>query len=413
MAKKNPSGFVNRKHVARAQKEAEERRKIYMALGGLAALVLAVLVWGILQTYVFAPQKPVAVVNGTNITLSDYQKRVLYERFILDDQIALIRQQYQQFADAFKDSPDFLASFKQQTDQQLNQLFTQRFAMNRQALDDMIEEVLVMEEATRRGITVTDAEVTGMIDRIAAARQGGYTEASAQETVTARQNATATAALFTPTPTLSTTVEVTPTVPLPTPTINVLSGDTLAQARTTWETTLNDQVGISPAEFRELVRRQLLQQKLREAIGAEAPTTALQARVRHIMVATEDEAKQVKARLDAGEDFAALAKELSLDTGSALDGGDLGWFPEGVMVSAFNDAAFSLDVGKISDPVQSSFGWHVMEVLAREERELEPQYLTNAQNQAYDNWLKDARAAADIQDLWTTDDAPPDPLAQQ
>lgn len=413
MAKKNRADIVNRRHVARAQKEAEERRKVLMAMGGLLAVIVAILAWGYIQTYVVAPKKPVAVVNGQEIPRDLYQKRVEYKRFILDDQISLIQQQYQQFADTFKDSPDFLASFKQQTDQQLNQLYSQRFGSDRAVVDDMIEEILVSQEAEKRGITVPEDEVTATIDRVAAARQGGVTEASAQETVTARDNATATAAMFTPTPTLTTTTATTPTAVRPTPTINVLSGDALTQARTSWETTITDKTGLTPDEYHALLRVELLRQKLQDAIGAEAPSTALQAHARHIMVATEDEAKQVKARLDAGEDFAALAQELSTDTGSAADGGDLGWFPEGVMVSAFNDAAFSLDVGTISDPIQSSFGWHIIQVLAREDHELDPQFLSNEKSKAYNNWLKDARATADLQDLWTTDDAPPDPLAQQ
>ena len=413
MAKKNRSEFVNRKHVARAQREAAERRKILMVMGGLAAVVLIILAWGYVQTYVFAPKKPVAVVNGSDIPRDLYQKRVKYKRFILDDQISLIQQQYQQFADTFKDSPDFLASFKQQTDQQLNQLYSQRFGSDRAVVDDMIEELLVAQEAATRGITVAEDEVTAAIDRIAAARQGGTTEASAQETVTARNNATATAAMFTPTPTLSTTTNITPTAVRPTPTINVISGDAMVQARATWEKTITDNTGLTADEYRTLMKNELLRQKVRDAIGAEAPSTALQAHARHIMVATEEEAQQVKARLDAGEDFAAVAQEVSTDTGSAADGGDLGWLPEGVRVAAFNDAAFSLDVGVISDPIQSSFGWHVIQVLAREDHELDPQFLTNEQSKAYNNWLKDVHTTADIQDLWTTDDAPPDPLAQQ
>lgn len=413
MAKKKPSSFVNRKHIARAQKEAEERRRVYMGLGALAVVVLAVLAWGLLQTYYFTPRKPIAVVNGVKITRQDYQKRVLYERALLDEQMQLIQQQYQQFADTFKDSPELLKSFQDQTNQQLNQLYSQRAGLGRSVLDEMIEEELTAEEAKKRGITVSDEEVNAMYDRIAAARAGGFTEASAQETVTARQNATATAAMFTPTPTLSTTTVITPTPIRPTPTINVISGDSLAKARADWEAKVQETSGLTPAQLRELVRRQLIRNKVRDAIMAEADTTGFQAHARHIMVDTEDEAKKVKERLDAGEDFAAVAKEVSKDSTTAADGGDLGWFPQGVMIPAFDDAAFSLPIGQISDPIQSKYGWHILQVLERGDHELDPRYLSATQTKAYNDWLKNARATADIQDYWTPEDAPPDPLLQQ
>src|ERR1700758_1781380 len=82
---------------------------------------------------------------------------------------------------------------------------------------------------------------------------------------------------------------------------------------------------------------------------------------RHILVETEDEAKAVKAELDKGADFAELAKKKSKDPG-ASDGGDLGFFTKEQMVPEFSAVAFSLDPGKISDPVKSQFGWHIIKV---------------------------------------------------
>lgn len=82
----------------------------------------------------------------------------------------------------------------------------------------------------------------------------------------------------------------------------------------------------------------------------------------HILVATEEEAKTIKADLDAGGDFAAIAKEKSTDTGSGAAGGDLGWFGLGAMVKPFEDAVVALKPGEISAPVQSQFGWHVIKL---------------------------------------------------
>src|SRR6201987_1953727 len=82
---------------------------------------------------------------------------------------------------------------------------------------------------------------------------------------------------------------------------------------------------------------------------------------RHILVETEDEAKAVEDELKKGADFAELAKKKSKDPGSA-DGGDLGFFTKDQMVPEFSAVAFSLDSGKISDPVKSQFGWHIIKV---------------------------------------------------
>jgi len=94
--------------------------------------------------------------------------------------------------------------------------------------------------------------------------------------------------------------------------------------------------------------------------AAGAKKGEMEVRARHILVPTEDEAKAAIKRLQAGEDFAKVATELSKDPGS--EGGDLGYFTKDKMVPEFADAAFKLDVGKLSDPVKSQFGWHVIKV---------------------------------------------------
>ena len=83
----------------------------------------------------------------------------------------------------------------------------------------------------------------------------------------------------------------------------------------------------------------------------------------HILVKTEQEAKDIVARLDKGEDFAKIAKEKSQDPGSKEKGGDLGWFAPAGMVKPFADAVATLQKGKYTTaPVQSQFGWHVIKL---------------------------------------------------
>ena len=86
----------------------------------------------------------------------------------------------------------------------------------------------------------------------------------------------------------------------------------------------------------------------------------------HILVKTKPEADAALARLKAGEDFAAVAKSVSIDTGSGTKGGDLGCNPKGVFVPEFDKAASELPVGQLSDPVQTQYGFHI--ILVRERK---------------------------------------------
>jgi peptidyl-prolyl cis-trans isomerase C len=86
----------------------------------------------------------------------------------------------------------------------------------------------------------------------------------------------------------------------------------------------------------------------------------------HILVDTQERAQELKAELDGGADFATLAKDNSTDVGSGSNGGDLGWFGLGMMVKPFEDAVVAAEIGKVTGPVQTDFGWHL--VLVKETR---------------------------------------------
>jgi len=104
-----------------------------------------------------------------------------------------------------------------------------------------------------------------------------------------------------------------------------------------------------------------------------------QVEVRHILVKpseilTDDQAEQLvidlKARIEAGEDFAELAKEFSEDIGSGQEGGDLGWTMKGQMVPEFDAAMANTKIGEISDPIHSQYGWHILEVTGRRDQDM-------------------------------------------
>jgi len=105
-----------------------------------------------------------------------------------------------------------------------------------------------------------------------------------------------------------------------------------------------------------------------EAAAEQKPEEEVHAR--HILVGSEADAQAVLKRLKAGEDFAKVAKEMSKDPGS--EGGDLGWFTKDRMVPEFAEAAFKLKDGELSDPVKSQFGWHIIQVEGKRQKQFPP-----------------------------------------
>jgi len=133
-----------------------------------------------------------------------------------------------------------------------------------------------------------------------------------------------------------------------------------------------DQIGeqvLQQLYMQEVMTREFSEEELRAAYDAWAVDYAASGQgeeihARHILVDNEEAAAALVERLDDGEDFATLAAEASIGP-SGPDGGDLGWFRHEDMVPEFADAAFALDAGEISGPVQSPFGWHVIKVEER------------------------------------------------
>jgi len=114
-------------------------------------------------------------------------------------------------------------------------------------------------------------------------------------------------------------------------------------------------------EIAEKITEEEVRARYDQQIAATPPVNEVKAR--HILVKTKEEAEAIIKRLDAGESFEAIAKEVSTDPGSGTNGGDLGWFGPGQMVPEFEQAAFALEVGAYSkEPVQSQFGFHVIKV---------------------------------------------------
>lgn len=110
-------------------------------------------------------------------------------------------------------------------------------------------------------------------------------------------------------------------------------------------------------------------------------------RASHILVKTKEEADAIEADLKAGQDFAELAKTKSTDTGSAANGGDLDYFGPGEMVAEFQEAAFKLKVGEVSEPVKSEFGYHIIKVTDIQEPDVQTLYWQEQMNTNGTAWM--------------------------
>ncbi|HNT05567.1 MAG TPA: peptidylprolyl isomerase, partial [Anaerolineae bacterium] len=125
-----------------------------------------------------------------------------------------------------------------------------------------------------------------------------------------------------------------------------------------------------------------------------------QVHARHILLPTEADALDVLIKLQAGESFANLASQYSLDRGSKDEGGDLGFFPRGVMPPQIETVAFGLGPGQISGIVHTDFGYHIIQVVERDPaRPVAEELLAPWRQTTFSNWLNSQRATAKVEYL--------------
>jgi parvulin-like peptidyl-prolyl isomerase len=155
----------------------------------------------------------------------------------------------------------------------------------------------------------------------------------------------------------------------------------------------------SIGEFRDAIRRQLLIQAATDSVAAQVPLTAEQVHARHILVGNLALANTLREMILSGKDFAGLALQYSQDYSTSASGGDLGWFPRGILtVVEVENAAFSLQPQEVSPVVQSRLGYHIVQTLEREDaRPLSPSALETLRRKAVQQWLAQQMQTATIE----------------
>jgi peptidyl-prolyl cis-trans isomerase D len=402
---------LHKKHVARLQREQQQGRVILYTFFGILAAVVLLLLYGWLDIKYFQANRPVAKVGDAEILVRDFEPRVRLQRQQLLSQYNLYAQ-YQQFG------MDVTAQL-----QQIQSSLDSPVTVGQSVLDQMVNEELIRQEAAKRGISVDEKELDEAVQAAFSYFPDGTPVPSATPTQVTLPDAPAEAfsvvtktppptATLEPTATPESVATATATLALPTATVGPTSTPEPTATPYNLEGFQSDledangrmvKLGFDDEVFRKFFEAQLLEQKLKEQLSAEVAATQTQVWARHILVPDEQTAKDIIARLQNGEDFATLAMELSTD-GSGANGGDLGWFASGAMVPPFEAAAFALEnPGDITtEPVQSDFGYHIIQLIAKQERPLTANQYETAKQKAFADWLTAAQEeyGVEIFDVW-------------
>jgi parvulin-like peptidyl-prolyl isomerase len=435
------SGRSGDRRMSQAELDAYRRQLILFGISVTAILLVVILAAGAYYQYIHLPRQTVAVAGDTDIRRSDYWT---FRRYELLNQI----NQYQQFA-------QFVGGEQAQQYQQLAFQASQEFrdvedaSIDAFTLNEMIDNIIIMDALDEFGIEITDQDVDDFLVQYFTGRSISGEDPGPTADPTAEAWATATAEAVPDQSDLEIditegddalgddatddavepddadeqddqdAVEVEPTpTPEPTPSEEELRA-TATSIQDQHERNLLDEVGMSHDEFVELiVKPQIAREKIRQHVGDEVPTRAEQVRAAHILVATEEAARLIHEELvgDDPRDFAEAAGAQSTDVQTAPNGGDLGWFPRGVMVQEFDQVAFETSVDEISEPFQTEFGWHIVKVLEHDEdRPVEISLLQQLRQRAFQDWLEERRASVEIDTRGVTlpDDAAAPPMQFQ
>jgi parvulin-like peptidyl-prolyl isomerase len=358
----------SRRQQSKWQREQHQQHRLYLAIGVLVVLIGGIFSGGIIYDNVIRANDVVALIGPDSITSAQ----------LLDEVRPAVRS-----LDAQAKQLGGGTRIAQYVD-------SQKRGLPDQTLSDLIDQHIIQQEAARRGLSVSPSELDDKERQTVADFQASSNPAPTPEPVSTPDSAAVPDTAATPAPTAvpSPSAATTPTA---VPTLDSSAyGAALQQ--------LLDRNSLGEADFRDRLQKSMLREKVQTAIGQEqVPDTQEQVHARHILVSTQEQATDVLTQLQAGADFATLASQLSLDPGSKDKGGDLGWFARGVMDKPFEDGAFALQPGQLSDVVKGANGYHIIQVLERDlARALPADQLTNQRQKAASDWLAARRSGPDV-----------------
>jgi peptidyl-prolyl cis-trans isomerase D len=421
MAKNKSPKILTKKHLARQERERRQTRIIIsIAISIVAIVFLAPMFYSLYNQY--SPNFRNAVtVNNESRNLHQFQVRVRVARQNLINQY----QQYQQFAQMFGMDPNSDPQLSQSLNQITQELDTPS-TIGGQIIDEMVNDLLIRQYAKANGIVVSAAE----IEKAAQDGLRYYPNGTPTPTLTPTGVVYATLdatqlALITPTPTATPTQVPTlaptsthqPTAtpdtkgtPTPIPTVAPSPTPyTLKGYQDKYKTTLKSysSMGLNDIEFRDIFFESgLYRDRVQAKITADIAHKKEMVWIRDILVADEATAKNVITQFKGGTDFAQLASTTSIDTTSQAKGGDLGWLGQDATIvpAEVIKTAFSMNIGGLSQPIKTTSGYHVIQVLGHEVRPLTDAEYQSAVTNAFNAWLQLQRTKSKvvINNAWTT-----------
>lgn len=400
---------------SRHEREAAVQRLIVMLVAGAAVIIGILLVIAFVADGIIRPSQSVATVAGETISVGEYQQRVRIERAL---HIELINDALNDIVEENGVSVEEAGNFvlQQQPYAEFWSELNAPDVMGLRVLDDMVDDRLIAAAAAELGVTVTEEDVQAYINDLIGYDPEAVALIGADPTATPEPTVTPTP-FVSPTPTTEPTATpaptATPTVegatPIPTATATVTPAPTevvptrsAEEVRTSFENQKRSFIaevarlaGTSESAVLEVLRMRALRQAVANHLSGSAENETLYADVRHILVETEEQARDIVAALERGESFGDLARAASTDTGSGANGGELGWAPVSNYVEPFANAVRDAEIGAIVGPVESEFGFHIIQVRAKENREATETEIERAKTLVLSDWIEEIRAAAE------------------
>jgi len=413
----------------RFAKEKKKNKLIVIGFIITAALILGMIGYAILYTTVLKDNIPVVKIDGQKIDNEYYKARVRLERNSYIQQFQVLYTQYE----LISEDPNSAEYYQQQL-QQIVSMLDNTELFGEMVLNNVIDDEIIAIQGEEMGIVVIDSEIDTLVQETFNYFPNGTPTPKPQPTVHATPTISKTQAAIlgiTATPGVEETesdesdvgeetiVEPTvePTAPTAAPTQT--PGPTATPYTKEMFQAKHDQylgdleaINISETYLRKYIFHYLMNQKVHNSVIADVPFEQEQIWARHILVPTEEEAVIVVLRLEE-EAWNDVAADVSLDTSNKDIGGDLGWFTSGRMVSEFEEAAFELEINQISDPIETQFGWHIIQLIDRGIHPLSQADYEYEQNVFFDEWFNEIKENIDIDinNVWK-DIVPDDPSIQ-
>jgi peptidyl-prolyl cis-trans isomerase D len=424
MAKGQKSQLVTKKHLARQQRERLQNRYILIASIAVIVIVVGLIGYGVVQENIIVPQQPVAKVGDKSITTKQFQTYARYERVQWVQQYQYY-QQLQQLFGSDQSSIGYIQQLMSQIDLQL-----QPSTLGQATIDYLVANAIIQQEADKRGITVSKDEV----DKYLQDYMGYYPNGTPTTAPTSAPVPTSTLnptqlALIPPTstplptstqtptavvtvtqeavsPTPTTIITPTATVPAPTgtplPTSTPYTTQEFDKNVNQYLTSIKTVASLSEADLRWVFTMQLLRQKVYDAITADISRQQDQVWARHIVVSDQTQAQAIYDRVATNnEDFVSVATEVYSGTSNTID---LGWFGKGTLASNAESIVWDMQIGQISQPISTTAGWEIYQVLGHEVKTLTDAELDTLKQTDFQKWIDDQKTAQNVQtfDIWKT-----------